>query len=164
MSYKNVYTKERSRINTIDEDTGEIKKELITRTKVDDNYRIIDSVEYIIIDSDAIRYLESVLSVADMSKVYRMCNMVNGCYNILCNGTTPHTKETLMGDLAYSRSKFSSMLTRLLKQSVIYYLEGYKAGKKVKHIMLNPTLARKSKKFHKDCTSVFDDLSKMTLK
>lgn len=125
------------------------------------NLAIVNSEEYIIIDSKAFRYIQKIFSAADMAKIHRLSDMVKGTYNLLHdkNGT-PCIPKTLRTSLDYDESEFSRFLKRLHSKSIIHYLSGYKNGKKCKWIMLNPTLARKSKTFHKDCLIVFDDLSK----
>jgi len=70
------------------------------------------------------------------------------------------SQKILRVSLDYDESEFSRFMKRLHTKSIVYYFSGYKDGRKCKWIMLNPTLARKSKTFHKDCLNVFDDLSK----
>lgn len=115
----------------------------------------------ILIDSNAFRYIQKIFSAADLSKIHRLSDMVKGTYNLLHdkNGI-PHIPKTLRSSLNYDESEFSRFLKRLHTKSIINYLFGYKNGRKYKWIMLNPTLARKSKTFHKDCLNAFDDLSK----
>ena len=87
--------------------------------------------------------------------------MVKRHYNMLHeqNGVT-HIPKTLRASLDYDEAEFSRFLNRMHTKSIIRYLKGYKDERKSKWIMLNPTLARKCKAFHKDCFNVFDDLSK----
>jgi hypothetical protein len=127
----------------------------------DENLAIVNSEEYIIIDSNAFRYTQTIFSAADLAKIQRLSDMVKGTYNILYdqNGVA-HIPKTLRNSLDYDESEFSRFMNRLHTKSIIHYLYGYKDGRKCKWIMLNPTLARKSKRFHKDCINVFDDLSK----
>jgi len=127
----------------------------------DENLAIVNSDEYIIIDSKAFRYIQTIFSAADLAKIQRLSDMVKGTYNLLHdqNGVAL-VPITLRASLDYDESEFSRFMSRLHKKSIIHYLYGYKDGRKCKWIMLNPTLARKRKTFHTDCTSVFDDLSK----
>lgn len=125
------------------------------------NY-MISSDEYIIIDSKAKRYVESMFNQAECGRIFKMTDMVYGCYNILYKGDIPHTKDTLSEELEYTRNKMALFLKKLLKENIIYYLSGYADDKPICWIMLNPTLARKSKIFHGDCIKVFTDLSKKT--
>jgi hypothetical protein len=127
--------------------------------------KMLTSLEFICIDSVALRYIQGICTKADMEKVLRMSNMVTGIYNLLHDPCgQPHSPKTLRLDLDYDESEFSRFLKRLHSKSIINYMEGYKRGKKYKWIMLNPTLARKCKSFHKDCLSVFDDLSDLPLR
>ncbi len=123
---------------------------------------VISSKEYFIIDSRANEYIKENFNHAERGRIYDMSDMVQGCYNILHkkDRKTPHTKDTLMSDLDYTRNMFAKFMEKLYKKSIIYYLKGYKDGKECVYIMLNPYMSRKSKVFSKDCTSVFKDISK----
>jgi len=149
-------------VNTI---TGEtLFSEFPNTTSInvkDENLAIINSEEYIIIDSKALRYIQTIFSPSDLAKIQRLSDMVKGTYNMLYdkNGMA-HIPKTLRASLDYDESEFSRFMNRLHTKSIIHYLYGYKDGRKCKWIMLNPTLARKSKRFHKECLNVFDDLSK----
>lgn len=148
--------------NYVNTETGELLSSEGNYTSLNEptEYYEVSSSEYIIIDSSAKRYIESAFNNAECGRIFQMADMVQGCYNILFHKDTPHTKETLSKELEYSRNKMSDFLKKLLKESVIYYINGYKDNNKVTWIMLNPTLARKSKLFHQDCIKVFEDLSK----
>ena len=145
--------------------TGEsLSTELPNITSVnikDQNFSIIDTLEYIILDSKALRYIQSICSNADMARIYRLSNMVRGIYNILHdNNEKPHSPQSLRVSLDYDASEFSRFMKRLHTKSIIHYIEGYKDNRKCKWIMLNPYLCRKGKRFHNECLCVFDDLSK----
>jgi len=146
-------------------ETGELlseEKQNIRSVNIPDpNLVIIHSDEYVIIDSEALRYIQTICSKPDLEKIQRMANMVKGCYNLLHDKQEiPHNPASLQNELNYDESEFSRFMKRLLNKSIIYYIEGYKNNRKCKWIMLNPTLARKAKTYHKDCLSVFEDLSK----
>jgi hypothetical protein len=86
---------------------------------------------------------------ANMSKILRLADKVNGTYNILYDKKgIAHSPITLRLSLKYDESEFSRFMKRLHTKSIINYIAGYKDGRKCKWIMLNPTLARKSKTFH----------------
>lgn len=123
---------------------------------------IVSSNEYFIIDSEAMRYIADNFSSTEVGRITKMANMVSGCYNVLhSKQDIPHTNDTLMEEIEYTRDKFSMFMKKLHRKHVIAYLEVYSEDEKlVRHIMLNPTLARKSKGFHPKCTSVFQNLSK----
>lgn len=168
MSVKTSYKKERlDTTRYVNIDTGETLSsehpEITSVNKKNNNLVIISSNEYITIDSNALTYIQAEFSKTESGRILQMADMVYGCYNLLQNkgNDTPHTKDTLMEELEYSRNKFSLFLKRLVKKSVIYYIKGVKDGRDQTWIMLNPTLARKSKSFHTDCVSVFEDLSKL---
>ena len=121
----------------------------------------VDSKNYIIIDSQAMRVIQSLCTKPDLEKVYRMVNMIKGKYNILHDQTgNPHSRKSLRESLDYNESEFSRMMQRLVDHSIINYIDGYREKRKCKLVMINPTFARKKKFFHTDCLQMFNDLSK----
>ena len=162
MEIKNVIIKEK--INSseyININTGELlqseKPNITSVNKVFSNLKIIDSKEYIVIDSAALRYISQKFSNAELSRVVDMANMVQGQYNLVSQeDKTPHVDKTLSVVIDYnSPNKYKKFMDKLLRAGVIYYLIGYKNNEKVKYIMLNPYLARKSKTFDIQCLEVF---------
>lgn len=147
-------------------DTGELlsSETNITSFNEDTDLVVINSTEYIIIDSKARAYIEKEFNNTEVGRILNMCDMVRSCYNLLFDKNTNsyHTNETLMTELDYTRNKFADFMKKLYKKSIIYYIEGIKDGKECIWIMLNPTLARKRKTIHKSCVAVFEDLSKKT--
>jgi hypothetical protein len=125
------------------------------------NLVILHSKEYIVIDSKALDYVIRSFNRSDAFKIMEMADMVRTCYNVLFDRKkdVPHSKESLMDELDVTQSKFEAFLRKLLLHNIIYYIVGVKNRRKIVHIMLNPTLARKSKALSKDCTSVFANLS-----
>lgn len=161
---KNTYNKKR--IDTakyVNIETGETlgseHPNITSFNNINKDMVIISSKEYIIIDSKALQYIQQNFNNAEVARILEMSNMVKGCYNILYYEQLPHTKETLMEELEYTRSKFSLFLKKLYSKSIIYYIKGFKNGKEVTQIMLNPYLARKSKMFSTDCISSFENIS-----
>ena len=166
MNTTNVYTKRTIDASKfVDTTTGEpLFSAFPNTTSVnikDPDLKIINSVEYIIIDSKALNYIQKIFSNTDLAKILKLTNMVKGRYNLLHDlDGNAQTPITLRHNLLIGESEFSKLMKRLHENSIISYFSGYKNGKKCKWIMLNPTLARKSKTFHKDCLEVFDDLTK----
>ena len=166
MSVVTIYNKRRldteNYVNTV---TGEtLFSEFPNTTALllkDENIATVSCLEYIIIDSKALRYIQSIFSTVDLARIHRLSDMVHALYNMLHdrNGIAlvPSTLRTLLN---YDEGEFSKFMKRLFEKSVINYIVGFKNGKKCKWIMLNPTLAKKGKAFHKDYLNVFDDLSK----
>ena len=121
----------------------------------------VDSKNYIIIDSQAMRVIQSLCTKPDLEKVYRMVNMIKGKYNILHDQTgNPHSRKSLRESLDYNESEFSRMMQRLVEHSIINYIDGRRDNRKCKLVMLNPTFARNKKLLHTDCLQMFNDLSK----
>ena len=126
---------------------------------------IIDYKEYVIIDSKAITYITKHFSTTEVGRITKMADMVEGCFNILHNKNhNPHTDETLMLDIEYTRSKYSDFMKKLYKKGIIYYVTGYKNENPVKYILLNPYLARKTKAIHNDCLIYFDNFQTLEVK
>lgn len=146
----------------VNKETGEMMSSEIpgnvTISKTDPDLIILDSEEYVIIDSQALSYIKENFSPTDMGRIMKMADMTQGEFNVLYNGQSPHTTASLMENLDYTRNKFANFMNRLERKSVIYYIVGYTNGKKVKHIMLNPYLARKRKTIHKDCIKSFQNI------
>ena len=121
---------------------------------------IIDYKEYVVIDSKALNYISENFSSTEVGRIIKMSDMVKGCFNILHDkGQNPHTDESLMIDIEYTRNKYADFMKKLIMKGVIYYVIGYKNKKPVKYILLNPHLARKSKTIHKECLLYFDKLT-----
>jgi len=144
----------------VDKDTGEtLTSQGVTSVNITDkDVVIMHSDEYVILDSKALEYIQEHFNPTDLGRIMRMTNMTRGQYNVLYNGDKPHSKQTLMDDLDYSRNKFSNFLKRLEMKSIIYYIVGYVNGKRARHIMMNPHLARKRKTIHRDCLNSFEDI------
>jgi hypothetical protein len=143
--------------------TGEILSseiEYVTSVNVlDKGFTTLTSKEFITIDSDAFEYIRTRLSEVDIARIIAMSNMVDGEYNILYDRATslPHTDKTLMENLQYSYNKFRLFINRLNKEGVICYISGHMNKVPFKHIMLNPNLARKSKRFNNNCLKEFQN-------
>ena len=127
----------------------------------DDSVVILRSSEFVITDTRTIDYLKSILSKSDLSYVHLMIQMVYGGFNILYDRSyrVPHTSKSLQVDLELANTAFYGLLQRLYKKGVIYYISGYVGKKQVKHIMLNPTIGRRTNQIKRECLSYFEDLS-----
>lgn len=120
---------------------------------------MIDYKEYVVIDSHALNYIVQNFSSTEIGRITKMADMVEGCFNILHNDQkVPHTDESLMEEIEYTRNKYAEFMKKLYKKGVVYYVTGYKYNKPVKYILLNPYLAKKSKTLHKDCLTYFNPL------
>lgn len=149
----------------INKDTGELLSSEVPGIRsvisTDPDLVMMHSDEYVVLDSEAVRYIEKNFSPTDLGRILRMADMTYGEFNILYNGNVPHDKQSLMEELEYSRNKFANFMKRLHMKSVIYYLEGYTNGRKYRHIMLNPYLARKRKTMNKECGGVFQNIKEL---
>lgn len=143
----------------VDASTGEVMPSSTTVNVVDKDLVIIHSEEYVIIDSSALQYILQNFNPVDYGRILKMADMTNGPYNILYhNREVPHSDNSLMSELKYTRNKYADFMKRLYRKSVISYIYTVKDGKEFKYIMLNPNLARKRKTIDKNCLSYFDEL------
>ena len=122
----------------------------------------IDNKNYVTIDSNAVAYLETQFNDATIGKILKMCRMIDGVYNLLIDGNKiPHTKKTLGIALDYSRNKLTDFLNEMFKKSVLHYQIAWDENTqntKVTRIILNPTIARKSRFIHQESVKPFKDL------
>jgi len=120
---------------------------------------LLDYKEYVVIDSKALAYITKYFSSTELGRITKMADMVEGCFNILHDKEhIPHSDETLMQEIEYTRNKYAEFMKKLYKKGIIYYVTGYKNNKPIKYILLNPHLAKKSKTIHKDCLTYFNPL------
>jgi len=145
----------------VNTETGETLDGVTSVNIVDKEIVIMHSDEYVILDSKALMYVQEHFNPTDLGRIMKMTNMTRGQFNVLYNGESPHSKQTLQEELDYSRNKFANFLKRLETKSIIYYIVGYIDGKRARSIMLNPHLARKRKTIHTDCLNSFQDIKKL---
>ena len=119
------------------------------------------SDSFVITDTRTMDYLRDILSKSDLGYVSLMIPMVYGNWNILYRRdyAGPHTSKTLQSDLDLANTAFYGLMQRLYKQGVLYYITGYNNRRKVKHIMLNPTIGRRTNQIQRECLRYFEDLS-----
>lgn len=127
---------------------------------------VLDSLEYVVIDSKALDFIVTFFSDVEIGRILKMANMVKGQVNVLYNMETkkPHTSTSLMQAINYSKNKFDDFMKKLLRRSIIYYMIGVVDNEPVKHILLNPRLARKTKTYHKDCLIHFENITEEKVK
>lgn len=124
--------------------------------------QIVSSDEFIVIDSNALRYVQSYFTKVEYARILDMANMVRGNYNCLYLDGRPCSLSDLSVYFGYTRNIFAKFVSKLQEHSIINVIIGSKNNTPHAQVMLNPTLARKSKTFHTDCLSMFDDLSTVT--
>jgi hypothetical protein len=145
--------------NLVDMETGEVLAPDTTVNIKNEDLVIVNSEEYVIIDSSALQYILSNFSHVDYGRILKMADMTNGTFNILYQDRKfPHTDLTLMAELKYTRNKYADFMKRLYRKSVISYIYTVIDGKEYKYIMLNPNLARKRKTIDKTCLAYFSKL------
>jgi hypothetical protein len=124
------------------------------------NLVLMDYKEYVMIDSAAMKYINTNFTNVEANRILQMADMVNDCYNALYhNKSFLQNNITLMEDLKYSRNKFDAFMKKLYKQGVIWYLKGYINGVEVTRILLNPHIARKRKTISVETLAVFNEIN-----
>lgn len=128
----------------------------------DEDFVIIDGEDFVIVEKGALNYLESILTVSEMNYVRSMVSMVRGEYNVLhSNEHEALTRKTLQDEIQVAKTTFVKLMSKLHKEGVVGYLDLYiKKGKKVKYVVMNPTLARKTKRIRVETAKLFRDLRK----
>lgn len=167
MGFKSSYKKAKHDPNTeyVNAGSGETlnseQGSITSYNVVDNNYCIVDSKEYVIIDKDALQYIKSILDARAMYYVYQLIDLCDGDKNALYDSNNNlHTRETLIKELDIARTTFSKLMITLHKESVIAYHDVYMTrDKRVRYILLNPTLARRTKRITNECRKLFRDLT-----
>lgn len=146
----------------VNKDTGELlsselsdSKMTVTITEKGD-YVILASDDYIVLDSKAVSYLANTLSRTEFSSVMSMTTDLKTPLNLVFNGPTPHTNETLQRYLGYSsKAMFLKLIGKLMKVGVLYQIKGNIQGEVRVIYMMNPFLARKRKTVDNKVVDVF---------
>ena len=121
--------------------------------------KIISSTDYITIDSEVMRFVESRFVDSDLGKIYKIAHMAKGEYNILYNGKLPHTKQTLQAELDLSLNGFKTFINKLYEANIIAYVSSFNTvqQKESLHIIFNPFIARGRKTFDNEkCIERFE--------
>lgn len=128
----------------------------------DEDFVVIDGENFMIVEKNALNYLETILSSSEMNYVRMMSTMVGGEYNALFGKNNEAlTRKTLQDEIEVAKTTFVQLMSKLHKEGVISYLDSYiSRNKKVKFVVMNPTLARKTKRIRVETASLFRDLRK----
>jgi len=134
---------------------------LTTITVRNKNKLVISYDSYVVIDSEATKYINKEFTPAEKGRIFAMCTMISGNHNLLYNSKTnePHTKETLMLELDLTVDRFRDFIKKLEAKLIISFFIKNGDKKKNRLFMLNPFFARKQKVFYEECTSKFQKLS-----
>lgn len=124
-----------------------------------ENLTIIDYNTYVMTATTSFAYLKANFNRAELARITELSHLMKGSFNMIhADDNTPHTDESLMIALDYTRNKYHDFMKKLLMKGVIYYVIGYTNKVPVKYILLNPYLARKTKAIHNDCLQYFHKL------
>jgi len=126
--------------------------------KEDTGMSIVNSSDFAIIDTDAVRYLFEVLNDIDFGRLLKMSLTTKTPFNILFNHNTPHSNKSLQKYLAMSsESGFFRFVKRLMKLGILYQIKGKVYGEVRVVYMLNPYLSRKRKVFDNKVFEIFTE-------
>ena len=119
----------------------------------------ITSEEYMVIDSNAWKYMVTLINNVDRDRVHLMGDTLKTDFNIVFNHNTPYTEEKLAEFLVLHIKKFRQFINRLFKHNILAYTICAPSGFIQKIFMLNPTIVRKRKTFNKDLLNYFSNFS-----
>lgn len=148
----------------VNTDTGEpLSSEIrgaISINVRNENKIFMNSTSYFTIDDDMFDYLSEHCNDAQIGKVFKMCRMVRGEYNLLFDAETkiPHTRKTLMEKLDLSVNKFRDFINHIRDKQIIHTVIEDVDGVKETWYMMNPYFARKQKGFNSSCVENFQNL------
>lgn len=120
----------------------------------------IESKEFIVIDSIAMKYIKTLLTSKEYDRVMEMGNMLKTEFNVVFNYNIPHNPNTLSDELKLSLDDLKRLVNKLVRKGILSYIVCAPSGFIQKIYMLNPTVIRKRKTFHKDMLTFFEDFNK----
>lgn len=124
----------------------------------DTGMSLVNSNDFAIIDTDAVKYLFEVLNDIDFGRLLKMSLTTKTPFNILFNHNVPHSNKSLQKYLAMnSESGFFRFVKRLMKLGIIYQIKGKIYGEVRVVYMLNPFLSRKRKVFDNKVFEIFTE-------
>jgi hypothetical protein len=135
-------------------------KGVVTTITEDGKYVVVNSDDFTIVDSQAMRYLTECLTRSELGSLGIMTSDLKTPLNLVFNYSVPHTNETLQAalDIA-SRSTFTALIRKLMVLGVLYQIKGNIMGKVRVVYMMNPLFARKRAKMD---TVIYDVFKKLT--
>ncbi len=116
---------------------------------------VIDSKEYVIIDSKGIQYICSELSAVDCQRYTTMANWLKTEFNIVYNNNVPHSLDTLSAALGIDKDSATRLVNRLVKKGLMAYVVCAPSGFIQRLYMLNPSVVRKRRTFNKELMMFF---------
>lgn len=150
-------TKKKKIKEAVDTQTGEVLNNAYTQ----ENTSLVEIgyEEYVVLSSEALRYIKKVLKSTEKAYLMEMFDMLKTPLNVLyASNNKPHTNSSLQVALNHTKTAFYALMNKLHKAGIIWYLVGYDDGKKVKRILINPHIARKRKTFDTAILSFFNDI------
>jgi len=114
--------------------------------------------EYRIINDRRLDDVQRTVSRADYVRFLDMSKMVKTVFNVLYNSTIPHDLDSLSRALSLPKDDVTRLVGRLVRKGFMAYTVCAPSGFVQKLYMLNPSIVRKRKRFHKELLIFFKDL------
>lgn len=150
--------------NYVNVETGqllsdEMSKGTIVQTLKETNQFIINDNEFVVFSSEAIAYLNRVLSNVEVRRIFTISDMLKtDCCIVSQRNNHPHTPETLSLTLGMDMNKFYEFVRKMVKKNVLAYAVCAPSGYVQKIYMLNPYIARKRKTINCELKHLFRDV------
>lgn len=121
---------------------------------VDMNYN-----SFTLINDEAMEVIENSYTSPESHRIIKMTRMVNDNSNVLKQkGNIPHSTETLMETLGYTKNTFYVFMRKLIWHDIVHVTIRKVEDKIIKTIVLNPHIARRSK-IQLELATTFKDIS-----
>ena len=148
----------------VDSETGETLESVLGKGHLE-NVSVTDLFtlsyeDYRIINDKRLDDVKGSVSRSDYVRFLDMSKMVKTIFNVLYNSTIPHDLESLSRALDLPKDEVTRLVNRLVKKGFMAYTVCAPSGFVQKLYMLNPSIIRKRKTFHKELLIFFKDLGK----
>lgn len=114
--------------------------------------------DYIVACGKRLKEVKGAVSRSDYTRFMEMSLMVKTIFNVLYNSTIPHDLDSLSRALEIDKDNTTKLVNRLVKKGFMAYTVCAPSGFVQKLYMLNPSIIRKRKTFHKELFIFFKDL------
>lgn len=120
----------------------------------------VSSKDYMIISSEAISYLFTVLTSTEHQRFSKIQPLTKTAFNVIFNGQYPHNSKTLKEYLGMNTKQFERFIRKLTNKGILYVIKGYSpTTRRVQNTyMVNPFISRKRKTIDKELCSIFADV------
>jgi hypothetical protein len=149
----------------VNKDTGELlsseKPEISVYTGKPIELAEVKYKEFVITNNAAMAHIREDLGNSVSGHIISMAMHIQGHSNTVTkdDNKTPHDSESLQKLLKYSRNKYYDFINKLIRKDIVHEVRRMVGGKIVKTIVLNPSVATRTRKVDLSLLEVFHDLS-----